>query len=447
MARAGAAAGRRRRRRPAARRGRSTRADHLRGGRRARGSVLAERGEVGRGAVRAVRSGGSPSAGVGVPGVEHRAVGVGDGGQAVAPGGGADVAVLIGAAQPTASRSGRPARHAGGRYRACAWQNPLTLDLTPTSSRSPRALCRHRVGQRRRAGARRRGRGGAAPAGPPRGDRGRQHGGRPHRPRAGAERVVLAGHLDTVPLTDEPARPGATGDELYGRGTCDMKGGVAVLLRLAAAGARADPRRHLRLLRLRGGRGRAQRARAASAATRPELLAGRLRGPARADQRRRRGRLPGHAAGRGHRPRRARRTRPGPGRASTRSTPRATVLRPAGGVRGRRPVESTGWTTTRAQRGRHQRRRRRQRDPRRVRGRRSTTGSPRTDRRGGRGARARGVRRASTWSVTDARRGARPGPATCPRPQAFVDGGRRPRRAPSSAGPTSPGSPRSASRR
>lgn len=54
-----------------------------------------------------------------------------------------------------------------------------------------------------------------------------------------SERVLLAGHLDTVPLTDPPNLPtrrqdGADGPELWGRGTVDMKGGVAVQLRLAA---------------------------------------------------------------------------------------------------------------------------------------------------------------------------------------------------------------------
>ncbi|MBW3085925.1 putative succinyl-diaminopimelate desuccinylase DapE [Austwickia sp. TVS 96-490-7B] len=53
------------------------------------------------------------------------------------------------------------------------------------------------------------------------------------------ERVILAGHLDTVPLTDPPNLPtrrqdGPLGEELWGRGTVDMKGGVAVQLRLAA---------------------------------------------------------------------------------------------------------------------------------------------------------------------------------------------------------------------
>ena len=47
------------------------------------------------------------------------------------------------------------------------------------------------------------------------------------------ERVVIAGHLDTVPLNDNlPARNDGT--LLHGLGTCDMKGGVAVALRLAA---------------------------------------------------------------------------------------------------------------------------------------------------------------------------------------------------------------------
>ncbi|MFZ5849089.1 MAG: succinyl-diaminopimelate desuccinylase [Actinomycetota bacterium] len=48
-----------------------------------------------------------------------------------------------------------------------------------------------------------------------------------------AERVVIAGHLDTVPLNDNlPAR--REGGHLHGLGTCDMKGGVAVALRIAA---------------------------------------------------------------------------------------------------------------------------------------------------------------------------------------------------------------------
>ncbi len=47
------------------------------------------------------------------------------------------------------------------------------------------------------------------------------------------ERVVLAGHLDTVPVNDNlPAR--LEQGVLHGLGSCDMKGGVAVALHLAA---------------------------------------------------------------------------------------------------------------------------------------------------------------------------------------------------------------------
>jgi len=48
-----------------------------------------------------------------------------------------------------------------------------------------------------------------------------------------SERVVVAGHLDTVPLNDNlPAR--LDDSALHGLGACDMKGGVAVALRVAA---------------------------------------------------------------------------------------------------------------------------------------------------------------------------------------------------------------------
>lgn len=47
-----------------------------------------------------------------------------------------------------------------------------------------------------------------------------------------SERVVIAGHLDTVPENGNlPAR--LDGDTLWGLGSCDMKGGVAVALKLA----------------------------------------------------------------------------------------------------------------------------------------------------------------------------------------------------------------------
>ena len=55
------------------------------------------------------------------------------------------------------------------------------------------------------------------------------------RTRLGRERrVVIAGHLDTVPVNGNlPAR--LEGDMLWGRGTVDMKGGCAVMLALAAS--------------------------------------------------------------------------------------------------------------------------------------------------------------------------------------------------------------------
>ncbi len=56
----------------------------------------------------------------------------------------------------------------------------------------------------------------------------RTHLGRP-------DRVVIAGHLDTVPLNDNlPSRLDEGTGLLHGLGTCDMKGGDAVILRLAA---------------------------------------------------------------------------------------------------------------------------------------------------------------------------------------------------------------------
>ncbi|MFP5282549.1 MAG: succinyl-diaminopimelate desuccinylase [Actinomycetes bacterium] len=59
-----------------------------------------------------------------------------------------------------------------------------------------------------------------------------------------ADRVVIAGHLDTGPIAGNvPAWTTGSGDDpvVWGRGACDMKGGVAV--QLAAAAALPAPRR------------------------------------------------------------------------------------------------------------------------------------------------------------------------------------------------------------
>ena len=45
---------------------------------------------------------------------------------------------------------------------------------------------------------------------------------------------MIAGHLDTVPLQRQPAEPQRRRPHLHGLGACDMKGGDAVILQLAA---------------------------------------------------------------------------------------------------------------------------------------------------------------------------------------------------------------------
>ena len=85
-------------------------------------------------------------------------------------------------------------------------------------------------------------------------------------------RVVVAGHLDTVPVAGNlPSR--RDGDRIYGRGTADMKGGVAVALAVAAS--LPEPRHDVTWIfydneeveAVRNGLGRLAR-------DRPDLLAG-----------------------------------------------------------------------------------------------------------------------------------------------------------------------------
>jgi succinyl-diaminopimelate desuccinylase len=61
--------------------------------------------------------------------------------------------------------------------------------------------------------------------------------------RGSERRIVLGGHLDTVPANGNET-PKRDGDVLHGLGTADMKGGLAVLLQLAAASAGAGDLQH-----------------------------------------------------------------------------------------------------------------------------------------------------------------------------------------------------------
>jgi succinyl-diaminopimelate desuccinylase len=65
--------------------------------------------------------------------------------------------------------------------------------------------------------------------------------------RGASTRVVLAGHLDTVPANGN-AEPQREGDVLAGLGSADMKGGLAVLLHLAEGLAARPGRRDVTLI-------------------------------------------------------------------------------------------------------------------------------------------------------------------------------------------------------
>jgi succinyl-diaminopimelate desuccinylase len=86
------------------------------------------------------------------------------------------------------------------------------------------------------------------------------------------ERVVIAGHVDTVPVNGNlPAR--RDGEAVHGLGSCDMKGGVAVALQLAAT--LAEPNRDVTYVFYEAEEIEAERnGLTLISATRPEMLLG-----------------------------------------------------------------------------------------------------------------------------------------------------------------------------
>ena len=136
------------------------------------------------------------------------------------------------------------------------------------------------------------------------------------------KRIVLAGHLDTVPIKDNlPTWTTGEGDAqlLHGRGTCDMKAGLATQLRIAATVT--EPRHDLTFVcydneevaSVKNGLGRLVR-------NHPDWLAGDfaiLGEPSNSGSRAAARARCGCGSPCGARPR----TPPGPGAASTRSTP------------------------------------------------------------------------------------------------------------------------------
>ena len=108
---------------------------------------------------------------------------------------------------------------------------------------------------------------------------------------------MIAGHLDTVPLNDNlPCRNDGT--ILHGLGSCDMKGGDAVILRLAATVPEPSPRRHLLLYEAEEIESEFNGL-ASSRESDPDLMRADFAILMEPSDARGRGRLPGHDAGRG----------------------------------------------------------------------------------------------------------------------------------------------------
>ena len=220
------------------------------------------------------------------------------------------------------------------------------------------------------------------------------------------QRVVLAGHLDTVPIADNvPSR--REGDRLFGCGASDMKAGVAVML--SAAATIVEPRHDLTFVfydceeveAARNGLGRLAR-------HHPEWLSGDLAIVLEPTT----GEIEAGCQG----TLRVEVTVPGTRAHSARSWLGDNAIHKAGellrrlavyearAARGRRHRLPRG-----AQRGRHSRGRGRQRHPRRVHHRRQLPVRPRPLRRSGAGPRARGLRAVRAACVTDLSEAARPG--------------------------------------
>ena len=208
------------------------------------------------------------------------------------------------------------------------------------------------------------------------------------------ERVVLAGHIDTVPIADNlPAR--LEGDLLYGCGGCDMKSGVAVQLRLAAS--LPEPRRDVTYVFYDGEEVEAERngllrlsrefARSCSTATWRCCWSR----PARSSRAAARARCGPRSA-----PPASARTAPGPGMALTLSTRPAPILDVLRNYVARAARGRGAEVPRRAERGLYQRGSGGQRHPGRVRGHREPPLRPGPHGGAGPGLRARRSSRAGT---------------------------------------------------